>query len=728
MPIHRLPAAGLVSVAALVAALPAAAAPFFNRIAAFPVARNLPGDADPATVTSAEIITASADGRTLVYTDSPNGEIGFIDIADPTAPKPLGSLKIGGEPTSATIRGTTAFVAVNTGESKAKPDGKLVTVDLATQAAGVTCPLGGQPDSIAVSPDGSFLAIAIENERDEEVNDGALPQLPAGWLAIVPLKDNVAQCDAIRRTDLTGLADIAPEDPEPEFVDINANGEIAVTLQENNAIVLLDRTGKVLSHFSAGTVDLTGVDLSDDGRLDFTGSKAGVRREPDAIQWIGTDRLVTANEGDWKGGSRSFTIWNRDGSVAYESGNAFEQAVAAIGHYPDKRSDAKGIEPEGLEVAHFGDTDYLFVLAERASAVGVYRLGTGAPELVQILPSGISPEGAIAIPARNLLVTANEADLVEDGGARSHVMLYALQDVAAPAYPTLTSAGTDPLVGWGALSGLSTDPDAPGHLRAISDSFYGKAPTIYTIDATSTPARITGATVVKRDGEPAQKLDLEGITSDGEDGFWLVSEGRTDRLTPHALLRVDADGEIDDEIAFPTSLLAGETRFGAEGVALVGNTVWIAIQREWADDPKGTVKLLAYDPDSEEWGAVRYPLDRAPKGGWMGISEIAAHGDFLYVLERDNQVGTAAQVKQITRIPLSELNPAPVGEPLPTVKKEVVRNLLPDLGATHGYVLDKVEGLAIDDAGDAYIVTDNDGVDDSSGETLFLKLGPIGGK
>ena len=41
------------------------------------------------------------------------------------------------------------------------------------------------------------------------------------------------------------------------------------------------------------------------------------------------------------------------------------------------------------------------------------------------------------------------------------------------------------------------------------------------------------------------------------------------------------------------------------------------------------------------------------------------------------------------------------------------------------YVLDKVEGFAIDRNGDAYVVTDNDGVDDSSGETLFLRLGNI---
>jgi hypothetical protein len=37
-----------------------------------------------------------------------------------------------------------------------------------------------------------------------------------------------------------------------------------------------------------------------------------------------------------------------------------------IGHYPDKRSGAKGIEPEGLEAATFGGQRYFFVLAERA--------------------------------------------------------------------------------------------------------------------------------------------------------------------------------------------------------------------------------------------------------------------------------------------------------------------------------------------------------------------------
>ena len=45
--------------------------------------------------------------------------------------------------------------------------------------------------------------------------------------------------------------------PEPEFVAFNEAGEIAVTLQENNHIAIVDaETGKVVAHFSAGAVDL----------------------------------------------------------------------------------------------------------------------------------------------------------------------------------------------------------------------------------------------------------------------------------------------------------------------------------------------------------------------------------------------------------------------------------------------------------------------------------------
>jgi hypothetical protein len=358
--------------------------------------------------------------------------------------------------------------------------------------------------------------------------------------------------------------------------------------------------------------------------------------------------------------------------------------------------------------------------------IAVYDLtDPAAPRLVQILPSGISPEGMVAIPERGLLASANEVDLGAEGLPRAHVMLYALGEGPA-AYPTLTAEGAEGgPIGWGALSGLAADPAVPDRFWAVSDSVYAAEPAIYAIDASTRPARITAKTVVTRGGDPAQKLDLEGIAPDGEGGFWLASEGRSDRLVPNAIFHVDATGAIDREIALPPELLAHEDRFGLEGIALAGDVLWLAVQRPWKDDPAGLTKLLAYNLAEESWGAVHYPLDPAPEGGWVGLSEITVAGDWAWLIERDNQAGDKAAVKRLTRVALAGLKSAPLGGPLPVVSKETVRDLLPDLAGWNGYAAEKVEGFAIDAAGAGWLVTDNDGVADNSGETLFWTIGPV---
>ena len=720
--------AALAAVLAASVAPAAHAEPVFNRIASFAVADNLPADADQKSVTSSEIIAATEDGNMLVYSDSPLKAIGFIDITDAKAPKAGGLVSFDGEPTSVAVAGGKALVAVNTRESFTKPSGVLVTVDIASKASEATCDIGGQPDSIALNKDKTIAAIAIENERDEDVNDGDIPQMPAGDLVIVSLKDGVVDCGSLKRVTLTGIADVAGDDPEPEFVSFNGQDEIALTMQENNYIVIIDgKSGEVKGHFSAGTTSLEGIDTKRDGALKFTGEMKDVPREPDAVKWLDDNRLVIANEGDWKGGSRGFTIFDKTGKVLYENGAGLEREIAKIGHYPDKRN-KKGVEPEGMEAGMFGEDNLFFILAERASIVGVYKDTGGEPELLQLLPSGVGPEGAVAIPGRNLFVTANETDLVEDGGARSHVMIYERAEGEAQ-YPQIVSAEKDgELVGFGALSGLTASKDQPGMLYAVNDSVYSSQSTIFTIDANQKPAMITDALRITRDGAPAQKLDIEGVALDGEGGYWLASEGNTDKLYSHAILHVNAKGEIKKEIAIPAELRAGEKRFGFEGITTVGEgddmSLWMAVQREWGDDEKGFVKLVSYKPSSEEWGAVRYPLE--PKGdGWVGLSEITASGDYAYIVERDNLLGKAAKLKKIYRVALVDLKPAALGGDLPVVKKEEVRDLIPDLKAGGGYVVDKVEGFTIDAAGNGYVVTDNDGVDDSSGETLFFGIGPM---
>lgn len=708
-----------------VAAANTALAGGFNRIHSFSTAHNLPA-AQLNQETSAEIITATASGNTLIYSDSPRGGIGFIDIRQDDKPLPAGFMDMKGEPTSVSAVGEDVIVGVNTSTSYTRPSGFLALVSPARNRVMSRCDLKGQPDSVAVSKHGDMVAVAIENERDEEYNDGLLPQMPAGDLVLVPLRQGVLACDELKRVDLSGLADVAPSDPEPEFVDFNELGEVVVTLQENNYLIVVDsKTGTILNHFSAGAVDLEMIDIKKDGALTFTGQQRQVLREPDAVKWLDNDRFVIANEGDYKGGARGFSIFHKDGTLLFESGAAFEHEVVRAGHYPDKRSGKKGSEPEGLEVGTFGDDTYIFVLSERGSVIGVYRDTGAAPEFVQLLPSGIAPESAVAIPARNLLVSANEKDLIEEGGPRAHVMFYRLGD-AQPAYPQLVSERDEQgaPIGWGALSGLTADPEQPGILYAVNDSFYSSQPRIFTIDATVHPARITRATDITRDGKPAEKLDLEGITADGKGGFWLASEGNEKKEVPHALYHVNASGEIDHVQPLPESLLAYQTRFGAEGIALHDNALWIVMQRPWGDDPDNHAKLLRLDLTSGEWTAAHYPLEIASQG-WVGLSDIEIHNGRIYILERDNQIGEAAAIKRLYALQLDDVKTAPLGNTLPVVNKVEVRDFIPDLVGLNGYVPDKIEGFAIDRKNIGFFVTDNDGVDDSSGETLWFKIGEM---
>src|SRR3546814_10346194 len=79
------------------------------------------------------------------------------------------------------------------------------------------------------------------------------------------------------------------------------------------------------------------MDTVEEGALTFDGAAFDLLREPDAVQWLDSERFVVANEGDYHGGSRGFTIFSKDGAVLYESGAAFDHLLARAGHYPEGR-------------------------------------------------------------------------------------------------------------------------------------------------------------------------------------------------------------------------------------------------------------------------------------------------------------------------------------------------------------------------------------------------------
>lgn len=744
----------------------------FQRVASFPIFENTSVDNE----TVAEIVTSALRGTQLVYTDSQLEKVGFIDINDPANPLPAGVVDLPGEPTSVAVRRKFALVCVNTSEDFVNTSGSLEVIDITTQQIVRSIDLGGQPDAIAVSPNGRYAAICIENERDEDLGSGEPPQLPAGYLVIVDLigsPDNWTTRDV----DLTGVADLFPEDPEPEFVDINGAGFAAVTLQENNhvAIVFLP-TGQVVADFSCGTVDLDDVDVNENDLIQPEDSLKAVPREPDAVTWISPFALATADEGDLFGGSRGFTIWSIFGDTLFEAGNSVEHLVTRAGHYPEDRSENKGNEPEGIEFGQFGNDRLLFVGSERSSVVAVYGLGanplTGGQDtqLLQLLPTGVAPEGLHAIPSRDLFVVSCEDD-ARDDKIRSTVMIY--QRTGFGSYPTLLSdnrAGTEVPIPWGALSGLAAGQGDT--VYSVPDSFYRNS-RIFTIDSGQSPARLTAELQIFDDqnvllnalndlvatlpasatgdfdisaiieGDGAVNLDLEGVAVAGDGGFWVCSEGTGNLVAgvsdpndrpferPNLILHVTSGGSIDQAILPPTDVTLNQFRFGFEGVTEAEGALFVAFQRAWtgAGDPSGFARIGRYDLTRGEWTFAHYPLETptSPNGGWVGLSDLTYLGDGAFALiERDNQGGPDAAIKWVTTFSTQGVTFQAADQVASfhvLTKSTVLDALAADVfGPAGGLTPEKLEGLAVFADGTALIVNDNDGVDDNSGETQLLQV------
>lgn len=136
-------------------------------------------------------------------------------------------------------------------------------------------------------------------------------------------------------------------------------------------------------------------------------------------------------------GARSFSIWNTQGQLVWDSGSEFEKKISEL--FPnyfntdheavslDDRSDNKGPEPEGITLGTIGAKTFAFIGLERMSGVMVYDMTTPMqPKFVEYFTTrnfvetdsakqgDLGPEGLIFIAAKDspngkpLLVVGNE--------------------------------------------------------------------------------------------------------------------------------------------------------------------------------------------------------------------------------------------------------------------------------------------------------------------------------
>ncbi len=689
----------------------------------------------------AEIITGTPNGLTLLYTSADAGALGLVDITDPARPVmlPRVDVRLGGvgEPTSVAVSpdGRYAVLALRMDDDVANARrGFLRIYDIRNPRAVKhvkDVSVGVGPDSLALAGSGKTLraVVAIEDEETDAKGDATLGGQRPGRIDVVGLQDlyggassglqSIELVEAL--TALPGA--LYPADPQPEFVSISPDGRTAaVTLQENNAVALVDLSApqaRLLRVLSAGTVERQGnADLQRDREIAFQDSFKG-RREPDAVTWVSNDVFALANEGDGKKdkdgtlpGGRGFTLMNTRGEVVYETGDRTERNAVRFGHYPDGRSAAKGVEIEGVASARFGGQHYLLVGSERGGFLEVHEVGDPKqPRFVQLLPTGLSPEGITTVTRRadgqQLAVTANEGD--------GSINLYRFHARGAPVgEPQIVAR--DASMPWGALSGLTTDGT---HLYAVPDNAFAQSRIWRLNMAEAAQGRVVIDQVIPLtdNGQPL-KLDPEGIAR-VTDGFWIASEGAT--VDGNELIKVNAAGVLQQRVKLPASVQAlfasAKTGTGYEGVTASadGQTLYMAVQRGY-DLGKPQAAILKLYLPTMAWTSALVPLEqhsRDAKQFWMGLSEIQLLDDGrLLLLERDKGGGEGrainAEVKRIYSVNAADVVEGAV------LKKTLVKDLRKDFHWLH----EKAEGMVVLQ-GQLWVVNDNDG----AGWTRLLNTG-----
>ena len=299
--------------------------------------------------------------------------------------------------------------------------------------------------------------------------------------------------------------------------------------------------------------------------------------------------------------------------------------------------------------------------------------------------------------------------------------------------PRLTGplAGQSP-IGWVALSALAADRHHPHRLFTVHDFFLDKS-RLYSLDVSQKPAVIRDEIPLLKDGAPVH-YDMEGLVQRKEGGFWLASEGAGNapaRRARTSLSRWRPDGTVLQRSRCPPSRRApAKQRLRGCGGHGRGSSerVFVAFQREWTSDPARHVRIGEYSPGTGEWRFFYYPIDpvESPAGGLVGLSEVVAPSDDrLLILERDNAGGPDARNKRLYEVSIAGVTPQPQGDALPRSDEDSRPRSAPSAPGNRGWTQEKVEGVAVTKDKKLYVVTDNDGVDENTGETILLRLGRL---
>lgn len=275
-----------------------------------------------------------------------------------------------------------------------------------------------EPEYISISPDGTTAFVTLQENNAIAILDiasGTFTDIvPLGLKSFLGLSfdgsDKDGGCNP--RTDLPVYGQYMP-DAIASFT--GSDGQtwyvIADEGDDRDDFVRPDETAKV------SAVDLDDTLFPDEAEL-----KSSTEIGPLKISSVSGNNGDTDGDGDidqlLSYGARSFSILNAEGVIVFDSGSHIDEFAAANGLLDDGRSDARGMEPEGISIGVVDGKTLAFVTLERGEG-GVMVYDVTNPlhvSFVQYLGNSgdESPEGVLfvsedeSLTGHELLVVSNE--------------------------------------------------------------------------------------------------------------------------------------------------------------------------------------------------------------------------------------------------------------------------------------------------------------------------------
>jgi hypothetical protein len=332
----------------------------------------------------AEIAAYDPATKRIFSINAASSQVDVLDISDPSDPVLEFTIPLGGRPNSVAFHNGIVAVAV---ENAIKTDpGQVEFFDTnGTPLNSVT--VGALPDMLIFTPNGRWLLVANEGEPNSYNQPDSID--PEGSVSIIDMTvgaANLTQADVktarfndlIPQTNASSIRFYGPDatlaqDLEPEYIAVSHDSKTAwVTLQENNAIAILDIEARVFTrlaglgfkdHSQAGN----GLDANDTDGINIANWPVFGMYQPDAIDSYrvrGVTYLVMANEGE----ARDFPGFNEEVRV-----NALDLDPTAFPNADVLQLDANLgpliVTSETGDTDSDGDIDKIFVPGARSFSI-----------------------------------------------------------------------------------------------------------------------------------------------------------------------------------------------------------------------------------------------------------------------------------------------------------------------------------------------------------------------